>query len=98
MKPWEERWDTDGETVYLADEDGARIKWWCRVEEPDVLGTWPEECAQLAAAAPDLVRAIGAWMEWFETATTHDSGPPHRVLKMTEEALLRAGVRKETAG
>jgi hypothetical protein len=64
MKPWEETWDTDGETIYLRGEDGERVRPFARVYEPEENGdAWSQERAQLAALAPKMARMLRA-LEW----------------------------------
>jgi hypothetical protein len=58
-KPWEENWDTDGETIYLRGEDHERVEPFARIYEPQEDGdSWAQDRAELAAAAPEMARQL----------------------------------------
>lgn len=88
-KPHEENWDCDGSTLYVAGEDGERIRWFASVEEPmHENDSWAQDRANLAKFAPVFARALLFAIEHGDMDST--------VAEKIRELLKQANIIEES--
>lgn len=90
MKPWEETWHVDrpdGENI--ENQDGSTVFLSMKTPE-DGRSKWPER-AHLAAASPELYRALERCNEVLESKLDEYEGqPPHFGETLIKERVLEA--------
>ena len=92
VKPWEEAWTAAREEIDLEDDGEQPIEFWnvLNAEGELVCDLVGEPCAKLAAAAPDMARAL---LQLVETLGESNFSEYVELVSAARAALEKAGVR-----